>query len=213
MTLKFKLALGLCVMISAAACQSTPKPNINKDTLAKAANNTVDGTVDALDNNTKKISDIDRISSVTKSPPVADATNPIGDQNLKDAALSPLEDLNIRRREIPTFLTELGDPYEPIVDQSCAGYAASIAELDTVLGADYDHPDVDLTSSDTFNERAKDVTLAGVNAGAGFFIPGRGIIKEATGAGPRERYSRALYQRGVARRGFLKGTARAKGCS
>ena len=211
MTLKFKLALSLCVMISAVACQTAPKP-INTEAIAKTANNTVDGTVDALDNNTKKISDIDRLSVVTKSPAVADATNPIGDQNLKDAALSPLEDLNIRRREIPTFLTELGDPYTPIADQSCAGYAASIAELDAVLGADYDHPDVDLSSSDTFNERAKDVTLAGVNAGAGFFIPGRGIIKEATGAGPRERYSRALYQRGVARRGFLKGSALAKGC-
>jgi len=87
-----------------------------------------------------------------------------------------------------------------------------VAELDSVLGIDYDNPDLDLSSADSFNERAKDLTLAGVNSGVGFFIPGRQLIAEASGSAPRERYIRALFQRGVARRGFLKGTARSKGC-
>jgi len=152
------------------------------------------------------------VRSVTKSQATNNANDPVGDQNVKDAALSPLEDLNIRRRDVPVLLTQIEDPYAPIADQSCTGYAVSIAELDAVLGVDYDHPDVDLSSSEKFGERAKSVSLAGINAGAGLFIPGRGVIKEATGAGPRERYNRALYQRGVARRGFLKGTARSRGC-
>lgn len=208
-----KITLTFCLMSALIGCQSVPK-TVNTDALAKTANNTVNGTVSALDSGTKRISDIDntRVRSITKAPAIPNASNPVSDQNIKDAALSPLEDLNIRRRDIPTLLTQIDDPYSPIADQSCTGYAVSIAELDAVLGVDYDHPDVDLSSSEKFNDRAKDVTLAGVNAGAGLFIPGRGIIKEATGAGPRERYNRALYQRGVARRGFLKGSAQSKGC-
>ena len=208
-----KITLTLCLMSAFAGCQSVPK-TVNANTFAKTANQTVDGTVGALDSGTKSISDIEntQVRSITKAPAVADANNPIGDQNFKDAALSPLEDLNIRRRDVPTLLTNIDDPYAPPANQSCAGYAASIAELDAVLGVDYDHPNIDLSSVDKFRDRAKGVSLAGVNAGAGLFIPGRGVIKEATGAGPRERYNRALYQRGVARRGFLKGTARSKGC-
>ena len=187
----FKITLAFCVISALAGCQSVPK-SVSTDTLAKTANNTVDGTVGALDSGTKRISDIDnsRVRTITKAAPTTNANNPVGDLNVKDAVLSPLEDLNIRRREVPTLLTQIDDPYSPIADQSCKGYAVSIAELDAVLGADYDHPDVDLSSSEKFGERAKGVSHAGINAGAGLFIPGRGVIKEATGAGPRERYNR-----------------------
>jgi len=209
----FRAAFAISLITMVSACQTTSQ-TVNKDALAKTANSTVDGTVDALDAGSAAISDIDNknVQSVTKAPAILDASDPISDQNFKDAALSPLEDLNIRRREVPELLTQISDPYDISQIQSCADYGTKIAELDAVLGVDYDHPDLDLSSSAKFNDRAKDVGLAGVNAGAGLFIPGRGIIKEATGAGPRERYNRALYQRGVARRGFLKGAAQSRGC-
>lgn len=207
----FKLALTMCVISALAACQTTSKTSA--DGLKTSANKAVDNTVDALDSGTSTLGNLDRSGTVTKAPAILDSSDPVSDQNIKDAALSPLEDFNIRRREIPALLTEIDDPYAVPADTSCAGFAASVAELDAVLGIDYDNPDLDLTSSDSFNERGKDLGLAGVNAGAGFFIPGRELIAEATGSAPRQRYIRAVFQRGVARRGFLKGTARSKGCS
>jgi len=213
MKYNYKTVLTIALIAALSGCQTASK-NVNSDALAKVANQTVDGTVQALDNGTNRIGDIEngRVQSVTKAPAILDAADPVSDQNIKDAVLSPLEDLNIRRRDVPDLLTQIDDPYAMPVDQSCAGYAVAVADLDTVLGVDYDDPSLDFSNSKKFNERAKSVGLAGVNAGAGLFIPGRGVIKEATGAGPRERFNRALYQRGVARRGFLKGTARSKGC-
>ena len=207
----FNLTLSVCMIAVLAGCQTTPK-NVSTKDLKTGANNAVDGTINALDTGTKTIGAVDRTGTVTKAPVITDSSDPVSNQNVKDAALSPLEDLNIRRREFPPLLINIDDPYALPADQSCAGYATSIAELDAVLGVDYDHPDLDLTSSDSFNERGKDLGLAGVNAGAGFFIPGRALIAEATGSAPRQRYIRALFQRGVTRRGFLKGTARSKGC-
>ena len=207
----FKATLTLCVIGALAGCQTTK--NVNTESLKTGANNAVDSTVDALNTSTIALGKVDRSGTVTKAPSIADSSDPVSDQNLKDAALSPLEDFNIRRREVPALLTEIGDPYALPADQSCAGYARSVADLDAVLGIDYDNPNLDLTSSDSFNERTKDLGLAGVNSGVGFFIPGRELIAEATGSAPRQRYIRALFQRGVARRGFLKGTARSKGCA
>ena len=208
----FKLALTICAISALAGCQTASK-KVNTEGLKTGANSAVDGTINALDTGTKTIGAVDRTGTVTKAPVITDSSDPVSNQNIKDAALSPLEDLNIRRRDFPPLLVDIDDPYSLPADQSCAGYATSIAELDAVLGVDYDHPDLDLTSSDSFNERGKDLGLAGVNAGAGFFIPGRALIAEATGSAPRQRYIRALFQRGVTRRGFLKGTARSKGCS
>ena len=204
-----KLTIALCVISTLGACQTVPE---NGEGFKTSANKAVDGTVDALNTGTERLGDLDRKGTITKAPSIADSSDPVSDQNIKDAALSPLEDLNIRRREFPTLLTEIDDPYALPADTSCAGYARSVAELDSVLGVDYDHPALDLSNPDTFNERAKDLGLAGVNSGVGFFLPGRELIAEATGSAPRQRYIRALFQRGVARRGFLKGTARSKGC-
>lgn len=211
-------SLLLCAALTLSACGTLPK-NItgttNPETLAKAANTAIDGTASALETGTGKVSGIDApsLQGVTQAPAVADAANPVGDRTFKDAVLSPLSDLNIRRREFPELLAPINSPYDPIGDDSCAGLSGEIAVLDEILGPDIDISDEELGESTKLKSRAKDVSIAGVASAAGGFIPGRSVIREATGAGERDRSIRADYQKGVARRSYLKGISFAKGCA
>ena len=52
---------------------------------------------------------------------------------LGDAALSPLEDLNLKREKIPAAIAGLLSPYEPLPDCECATIARAVRELDTLL--------------------------------------------------------------------------------
>ena len=45
------------------------------------------------------------------------------------------------------------------------------------------------------------------------FIPFRSIVREATGASAHERKLRAAFERGVARRAYLKGVGAQLGCA
>jgi hypothetical protein len=57
-----------------------------------------------------------------------------------DAALTPLNDLNLRREPIPPRLEAIRSPYEPIKRKDCAGIGAEVTELTLILGADVDAP-------------------------------------------------------------------------
>lgn len=210
----FSLTALLMTASVLAACAMVPK-SANTDALAKAANSAIDGTASVLEAGSGKVSGINNpnIQNVTKATAVADAADPVGDKTFKDAVLSPLSDFNIRRREFPELLAPIVTPYDPIADESCAGLAKDIAVLDEILGPDIDISDEEMKDGEKFQARARDVSIAGVASAAGVFIPGRSVIREATGAGDRDRAIRAEYQKGVARRSYLKGISYAKACS
>ena len=61
-----------------------------------------------------------------------------------DAAMAPLEDLNLRRTEIPEILASARvQPYSLTGMETCPAIAAEIARLDAVLGTDVDMPHED----------------------------------------------------------------------
>jgi len=136
-------------------------------------------------------------------------------EGLPDAALSPLEDLNLRREDIPARLETLETPYGVEDGVDCLSLEAEIAELTAILG-----PDDDAVSSDDEERdraewaanRSADAALDAVSSTARGFIPFRGLVREATGA---ERYADRLataYRLGMERRAYLKGYGQALGC-
>jgi hypothetical protein len=133
---------------------------------------------------------------------------------LPDAAMSPLTDLNLRRVEVPRLLEAIKSPYEPIPLVSCKAIAVSVLELTNILGPDTDAPpQPEASMSDQAGAGAANVTLGAVSSTMSDFIPFRSIVREATGASAHERKLRAAYERGVARRAYLKGVGAHLGCA
>ena len=128
----------------------------------------------------------------------------------EDVAMSPLSDLNVRKKDDPVVLeAAMAKPYDLGGIKSCKGLTTSIMDLDVALG-----DDIDVATGDK-----SDMENVGNSAGAiaksviGSFIPFRGVIREVSGANAQDRmWNRALYA-GAARRAFLKGIGEQRGCA
>lgn len=126
--------------------------------------------------------------------------------DVTEVAKTPLRDLNIDRRDIPAVLQAAArEPYATAGLGKCSALVSAIAELDTVLGADYDIADND--GRRRFSEGRIGQNLVGS------IIPFRGLVREATGAASNDRALQAAYTAGMVRRSFLKGWGLGRGCS
>ncbi len=145
----------------------------------------------------------------TESPESSNA----GD-DLTNAVLTPLDDFNVRRTEIPPVLAAMDSPYTLDADLTCDEISAAIADLDAVLGPDWDAPaPADRLMSEKLGDEASDAAMSAVESGATGWIPFRGLLRKATGAESHEaRYNRA-FNLGAQRRAYLKGYGLAKDCS
>jgi hypothetical protein len=131
------------------------------------------------------------------------------EKSARDAAATPLADLNVVRAEIPTVLAAAQKaPYSPPAERSCATLGAEIQLLDAALGADLDT--TERGHNPSLVERGVGDALKNTAEGV---IPFRGWVRKLTGA---ERYSRevaAAIAAGTVRRAYLKGLGSAAGCA
>ena len=122
----------------------------------------------------------------------------------EDAAMTPVEDVNLKKREIPPVLLSAQDnPYARESTRSCTQINTALDELDAVLGPDFD--------SGTEGKHGLTATSVAKSV-VGSFIPFRGVIREVSGAAGAERRYNAAVDAGIARRGYLRGIAKSKGC-
>ena len=130
-----------------------------------------------------------------------------------EAALSPLEDVNLKRDKIPETFKTIRNPYKVDAEITCAQIAKEVTLLDAELGRDWDIPPPDKKGMD---ERAADgastAFLDTVASSASGLIPYRGIVRTVTGANSHATKVRKAYERGSHRRTFLKGMGLIKGC-
>ena len=126
-----------------------------------------------------------------------------------DAATQPVEDVNLKKDEIPQDLLDiLDDPYSLKGIRKCAEVRAAVEKLDAVLG-----PDLDVEiAEDKGKKRADTVLRLSGNFLSNLILPFRGIVREISGSAENQRRYRAAIVTGVARRSFLKGYGAAKGC-
>ncbi|AKH41338.1 hypothetical protein FHS61_003198 [Altererythrobacter atlanticus] len=121
-----------------------------------------------------------------------------------DVAMTPLEDLNLRKDPIPPVLLRARDnPYANPGIETCSHVRQEIGDLDAVLGEDFD-----TASPDQRKLSAEKVAKQVV----GSFIPFRGVIREVTGANKHAyEFSKAIVA-GLMRRAYLKGLGQSLGC-
>lgn len=140
---------------------------------------------------------------------------PAASSAVGQAAVTPLNDLNLVRAEIPpTLVAAQKAPYGMPADSGCATLRGEVEALDAVLGSDLDtapsagNPGLVERGSAAVGSAATGA-LRGAAEG---IIPFRGWVRKLSGA---ERYSRdvaAAIAAGTVRRAFLKGLGQAAGC-
>ncbi|WP_421838429.1 hypothetical protein [Novosphingobium sp.] len=125
-----------------------------------------------------------------------------------DVAASPLDNLNLRKEEIPPILIAAReDTYGVSGMRTCRAIAAEVGRLDAVLG-----PDIDVVTDKTRGEKRGNAVGQVAKSVISSFIPFGGVLREVTGAASRERLWQVALYAGASRRAFLKGYGQARGC-
>jgi hypothetical protein len=139
-------------------------------------------------------------------PPAAPPKETVG-STMVDIATQPAQDVNIKKKAIPAVLVQAKeDPYSTANARNCAQISGAISSLTAVLGQDFDSKEE--KARPNRGKQAASVGKAVVQS----LIPFRGVIREISGAAGAQREYETAIDAGIARRGFLRGTARAKGC-
>lgn len=148
-------------------------------------------------------------------------------QDAVDAATGPLEDLNIKKREIPEVLkTAALNPYARPKVVKCLAVREEIAKYDELLGPDMAPKEVEVASADDSFvgqiENFKTPTRDQVEDHVGDYahdtiirmishrvnvIPFRSIVRTITGANRYQAKVTEAYEAGKLRRAYLKGFA------
>jgi hypothetical protein len=82
-----------------------------------------------------------------------------GTRDVAHAAAAPLHDLNLTRQTVPPLLlAAIANPYLPPSPATCRNLDAMVAELDDVLGPDFDLPETPQDPS--LNHKTRSVGLA-----------------------------------------------------
>jgi len=136
--------------------------------------------------------------------------------NLGSAVLAPLDDLNLRRLQIPEILIQaIHAPYDIGGLNDCAALAAEVGRLDDALGPDIDTPRT--ADERNLTQKGQDMAdksaVGAVRDASTGFIPFRGMVRKLTGAERHQREVEAAIEAGQSRRAFLKGAGMIRNCA
>ena len=131
--------------------------------------------------------------------------------SLSNAAVAPLNDLNLMRQGIPPVLLQaITNPYDPPRPLSCRVVTAKVQALDAALGADFDEPETPQTPSLT--QKRGHVALAVIHGAAESLLPFAGFVRTLSGAQRHDQLIIEAITAGSVRRGYLKGLGEAIRC-
>jgi hypothetical protein len=134
-----------------------------------------------------------------------------------DAFTAPLEDLNLRRENIPAILeSAITKPYDLTGLDHCDAISAEVTQLDALLGRDFDEPPPPKDTS-TMTEKgsrmANKAAVGSVRNATRSLIPFRGLVRQMTGAEKHQKEVDTAIQAGKVRRAYLKGVGMNKNCA
>ena len=125
-----------------------------------------------------------------------------------DVVATPLNDLNIRKNEIPPVLIAAREaPYSLTGLRGCRAIQSEVGQLNAALG-----DDIDIASEKTRDEKRGNAVGGVAKSVISSFIPFGGVIREVSGAAANERQWQVALYAGASRRAFLKGYGQARGC-
>ncbi len=144
-------------------------------------------------------------SAATAQPVTQEGRTP--EERAARIATEPSRDIGLQRTTVPpVLLRAVDEPYAMTDIRTCGQIAETLDELDRVLGPDFD------ARSTPRGNRAGRIAEAGGRAVVNSLIPFRGVVRELTGSAEADRRLQAAIDAGIARRGFLRGVARTRGC-
>ena len=126
--------------------------------------------------------------------------------DVEGALMTPVQDVGLSKIEVPRYLQELTNPYATR-PTDCEDIRSEIATLNDILGEDLDIPEDEAERREKIAINAAGTTVSSV------LIPFRGVVRAISGASSNERRAREAYQRGLVRRGYLKGLSGQMGCT
>lgn len=128
-------------------------------------------------------------------------------ERAEQIATEPARDVGLRRVTVPPVLEAArAAPYSLAGTRNCVSIGRELGDLDGALGPDFDAPPTRSGS------RAGRIAEAGGRAVVNTIIPFRGVVRELSGSAEADRRMQAAVDAGLARRGFLRGLAQARGC-
>jgi hypothetical protein len=120
----------------------------------------------------------------------------------------PARDVGVSKPEIPPVLAEaVKDTYGLQGLKTCRQLSAAVTALNAELGPDYEPGGVPAKEN-----RGAKIAEAGGKTVVNSLIPFRQLVREISGAAPAKRSLDAAVDAGLARRGFLRGVHRQRGC-
>ena len=183
--------LVAALALSLAGCSGTPKYS-------------VDGDASAHNKNSKDANHQVRASTDH-------------DNNWGDAVTAPLDDLNLRREEIPQILQDsITKPYDLTGLDHCDQIAAEVNKLNALLGEDFDEPPPppdQSTMTQKGSKMANNAAVDAVRGAARSIIPFRGLVRQVSGADAHAKEVDKAIQAGKVRRAYLKGVGMNKNCA
>lgn len=128
-------------------------------------------------------------------------------QRVSDAAVTPLNDLNLVKTPIPEVLKRAKDGAYALADtRECKGLNEEIALLDAALGPDIDAPDEDKPDwLERGGDAAANAAVGALQRTAEGVVPFRSWVRKLSGAERQSRRVREAVIAGGLRRAFLKG--------
>lgn len=127
-----------------------------------------------------------------------------------DALKQPLKDLNVMQGDIPPVLLSVRSaPYAQPAADDCPTLNGEIAELDHLLGPDFDAAPA---KDETTSKIASQTVLGATRDTASSWIPFRSVVRRITGAEKRNRTISQAQLAGSVRRAYLKGMGQKMGC-
>ncbi|MGE0179063.1 MAG: hypothetical protein AB7O91_04510, partial [Sphingomonas sp.] len=150
------------------------------------------------------LSAIAGVAAAQSTPPEGESTG----ERVGRIASEPARDVGLQRTRIPPILERAAvDPYSLTGMRACGQIAIEVDALSRVLG-----PDFDAGPSPRRGSRAGQIAEAGGRAVVNSIIPFRGVVRELSGSAEADRRLQAATDAGIARRGFLRGVQRTRGC-
>ena len=131
------------------------------------------------------------------------------------AASQPLRDIGLMKKKIPYALARIADPYAEPSGPGCVWITYELTQLSAALGAEVSvMPVADQSSTSEKGSRmAIDAARDLIRSSGSRILPGRSIIRRISGASNADELYEAAKQRGMVRRGYLKGLSEAKSCA
>lgn len=132
-----------------------------------------------------------------------------------EAASQPLRDMGLMKKKIPYALSRIADPYAEPSGPGCVWITYELTQLSAALGAEVSvMPVADRSSNSERGSRmAIEAARDLIRSSGSRLLPGRSVIRRLSGASNSDEMYRAAKERGMVRRGYLKGLSEARSCT